>query len=90
MEMLFFVLGNVTIFIGENKMRGLMIKMITKEKIIKLKDFYTDELSMWELAKDKALKLGRLPVLYDFNIDRLIRKLIHIRRLLDNYEEGDE
>ena len=60
--------------------------MITKEKIIKLKDFYTDELSMWELAKDKALKLGRSPVLYDFNIDRLATKIRHIQGLLDAYE----
>ena len=41
---------------------------------------------MWELAKDKALKLGRLPVLYDFNIDRLSTKIRHIQSLLDAYE----
>ena len=60
--------------------------MIKKEQIIKLLDFYTDELQMWELVKEKALKLGRSPVLYDFNIDRLATKIRHIQGLLDGYE----
>lgn len=60
--------------------------MIKKEQIIKLLDFYTDELQMWELVKDKARKLGRSPVLYDFNIDRLASKIRHIQSLLDAYE----
>ena len=60
--------------------------MIKKEQIIKLLDFYTDELQMWELVKEKARKLGRSAILYDFNIDRLASKIRHIQTLLDGYE----
>ena len=57
---------------------------MSEEKLIRLLDFYEDELSMWELVKKKAIDMGRSAVVYKFNIDRLEKKIAHVKEVMEN------
>ena len=54
-----------------------------KYRLYKLLDFYEDELSMWELVKKKAVDMGRSAVVYKFNIDRIEKKIAHVKELIE-------
>lgn len=56
---------------------------MSEEKLIRLLDFYEDELSMWELVKKKAIDMGRSAVVYKFNIDRIEKKIAHVKELIE-------
>ena len=59
-------------------------------KLEKLLEFYTDELSMWELSKKKALELNQSAIVYEFNIDRYEQKVNHIKELIASESEKEK